>query len=306
MWPPILGHAESAAFNQTVTERLAGWRAAATEPLTAFGKEGIAEMIVNNVRKTVIREQLTDPRFYERMSLLLDDLTKQSRDDTVAYEAFLRQAEELVRRLERREPEAGVPAALHGRHEAAVIFQNLPRILAGRDRPPVGAGVDPDEVERRTTLALAIDTAGPCRGALLYGDSLTNPQQRQAAVDHALHVDRGGRAVPQLHLYVSNEVAAELRARARERGTSVSKLLAEIVTRDMRRARARSSTPSANPSRRCRSMMPASMPTLSSAPTCGHEAPRSAPTIWRSRRSPSPKWTSAARCRPCGARSSAR
>jgi post-segregation antitoxin (ccd killing protein) len=41
--------------------------------------------------------------------------------------------------------------------------------------------------------------------------------------------------VPQLHMYVSDDVAAELRARARDRGTSVSKLLAEIVTRETRR-----------------------------------------------------------------------
>ena len=55
-------------------------------------------------------------------------------------------------------------------------------------------------------------------------------------VDDVLCLDQGGRAVPRLHLYVSDDVAAELRARARERGTSVSKLLAEIVTRDVRRA----------------------------------------------------------------------
>lgn len=42
--------------------------------------------------------------------------------------------------------------------------------------------------------------------------------------------------MPQLHLYVSDEVAIQLRARARERGTSVSRLLAEIFTRDTRRA----------------------------------------------------------------------
>jgi hypothetical protein len=42
--------------------------------------------------------------------------------------------------------------------------------------------------------------------------------------------------VPQLHLYVSDAVATALKARARERGTSVSKLLAEIVTRDAQRA----------------------------------------------------------------------
>jgi len=57
-----------------------------------------------------------------------------------------------------------------------------------------------------------------------------------AAADYVLYVSGGGRTVPQLHLYVSDDVAAELRARARERGVSVSRLLAEIVTRDARRA----------------------------------------------------------------------
>ena len=41
--------------------------------------------------------------------------------------------------------------------------------------------------------------------------------------------------MPQLHLYVSDDVATALRERARERGTSLSKLLAELVTRDARR-----------------------------------------------------------------------
>jgi type I restriction enzyme M protein len=35
----ILGHAEFAAFNQTVTQRFAGWRKAATQRLTAFGQD---------------------------------------------------------------------------------------------------------------------------------------------------------------------------------------------------------------------------------------------------------------------------
>ncbi len=42
--------------------------------------------------------------------------------------------------------------------------------------------------------------------------------------------------MPQLHLYVSDDVATALKARAREQGTSVSKLLADIVTRDAQRA----------------------------------------------------------------------
>lgn len=58
-----------------------------------LSKNAIAEGIINNVRKTIIRDQLTDPRFYAQMSKLLDDLIKQSRTDTAAYEEFLRKAE---------------------------------------------------------------------------------------------------------------------------------------------------------------------------------------------------------------------
>ncbi len=55
-----------------------------------LSKNAIAEGIINNVRKTIIRDQLTDPRFYEQMSKLLDDLIQQSRADAAAYEEFLR------------------------------------------------------------------------------------------------------------------------------------------------------------------------------------------------------------------------
>ena len=85
-----------------------------------LSKNAIAEGIINNVRKTIIRDQLTDPRFYEQMSKLLDDLIKQSRADTAAYEEFLRKAEALVKRLAEKQPEAGVPAVLHGKHHAFV------------------------------------------------------------------------------------------------------------------------------------------------------------------------------------------
>jgi type I restriction enzyme R subunit len=44
-----------------------------------LSKNAIAEGIINNVRKTIIRDQLTDPKFYAQMSKLLDDLIKQSR-----------------------------------------------------------------------------------------------------------------------------------------------------------------------------------------------------------------------------------
>jgi type I restriction enzyme R subunit len=65
------------------------------------------------------------------MSKLLDDLIKQARADAAAYEVFLKKAEDLVRRMARKDDIAGVPAVLHGKAEAIVIHNNLPSILAG-------------------------------------------------------------------------------------------------------------------------------------------------------------------------------
>jgi type I restriction enzyme R subunit len=110
-------------------------------------RNAIAEGIINNVRKTIIREQLTDPRFYEEMAKLLEDLIKQSRQDAAAYEQFLKDAETLVRRLAQKHSVAGVPAGLHGHAEAIVLYRNL----------PPGPGENVDEQEQRAALALRID-----------------------------------------------------------------------------------------------------------------------------------------------------
>lgn len=117
-----------------------------------LSKNAISEGIINNVRKTIIRDQLTDPRFYAQMSKLLDDLIKQSRTDTAAYEEFLRKAEDLVKRLAGRQPEAGIPAILHGKHEAVVLFNNLGSITATSFQCLA-------DDEEKAKLALQIDLA---------------------------------------------------------------------------------------------------------------------------------------------------
>ncbi len=123
-----------------------------------LSRNAIAEGIINNVRKTIIRDQLTDPRFYEQMSKLLDDLIKQSREDAAAYEEFLRKAEALVKQLADKQFEDGIPAALHGRREAMVIYNNLPRILAaGRVRTDKTTEPSPENGNEPVRLALEID-----------------------------------------------------------------------------------------------------------------------------------------------------
>jgi type I restriction enzyme R subunit len=115
-----------------------------------LSRNAIAEGIINNVRKTIIRDQLTDPRFYEEMSKLLDDLIKQSRTDAAAYEVFLKQAEDLVKRMARNDTVAGVPAVLHGKPEAIVLFNNLATIQATKFQCPT-------DDDGKAKLALELD-----------------------------------------------------------------------------------------------------------------------------------------------------
>jgi len=169
-----------------------------------LSKNAIAEGIINNVRKTIIRNQLTDPRFYAQMSALLDDLIQQSRADTAAYEEFLRKAEALVQRLAARQPDAGLPAALQGNHEAAVIYNNLPQILAEVCGGTMATAEPcPDYGEERIRLALEIDRVMRERAPAGWkGD-----QAREAQVLNALFplVGRDREATLALFALVKNQ-----------------------------------------------------------------------------------------------------
>ncbi len=161
-----------------------------------LSKNAIAEGIINNVRKTIIRDQLTDPRFYEQMSKLLHDLIKQSRADAAAYEDFLKKAEALVKRLAAKQPEAGIPAALHGHREASVLFNNLGSITAPTFKCPSN---DDD----RAALALKIDATVRERAPAGWkGD-----QAREAQVVNALFplLDRDREATQALFDIIKNQ-----------------------------------------------------------------------------------------------------
>ena len=125
-----LGNLNSLSLTELIVET--GIHDAIARKLNEKGKlsrNAIAEGIINNVRKTIIRNQLTDPRFYAEMSKLLDDLIKQSRADTITYEAFLLKAEDLANRLVRKKG-GGHPAPLNGHPGAIVLFNNLGNVPA--------------------------------------------------------------------------------------------------------------------------------------------------------------------------------
>ncbi len=156
----LLGDLSSLSLTELIIQT--GIHDAIAKKLNEKGKlsrNAIAEGIINNVRKTIIRDQLTDPMFYEEMSKLLEDLIKQKHDDTESYEQFLKKAEELAKKLGTGKGENDLPAALHGNKEATVLYNNLPAVLAASVPPNTAAEPEPEFGDECLELALKLDKA---------------------------------------------------------------------------------------------------------------------------------------------------
>ena len=62
-------------------------------------QRAIAETIENNVRSTIIKEHLSDPAFYDRMSVLLNEIIAARRAKAISYEEYLKRIAELAKRV---------------------------------------------------------------------------------------------------------------------------------------------------------------------------------------------------------------
>ncbi|MBP3089119.1 HsdR family type I site-specific deoxyribonuclease [Corynebacterium sp. sy017] len=66
---------------------------------TKKDKRAVAETIVNNVRKTIVDEQAMNPKYYEKMSSLLDELIEKRHQDSIGYEEYLEKLIELAQHV---------------------------------------------------------------------------------------------------------------------------------------------------------------------------------------------------------------
>lgn len=65
----------------------------------ASNRDAVAEIIENNVRSKIIRDNLTDPEFYNRMSTLLDEIIADRKAKAIEYEEYLKRMGELAKSL---------------------------------------------------------------------------------------------------------------------------------------------------------------------------------------------------------------
>lgn len=63
-------------------------------------QEAIAEVIENNVRSKIVKEQINDPAFYARMSQLLAEIIAARKDKALKYEEYLKKIADLAKMVE--------------------------------------------------------------------------------------------------------------------------------------------------------------------------------------------------------------
>jgi type I restriction enzyme, R subunit len=153
-----LGNLSELSLTELIIET--GIHDAIAKNLNAKGKlsrNSIAEGIINNVRKTIIRDQLTDPRFYAEMSKLLDDLIKQKREETISYEDFLKRIEALAKKMAKSHIDPDIPHELHGNQSAIAVYNNLPDILKSAPNTDEASDSLGKYGDERLLLTLRID-----------------------------------------------------------------------------------------------------------------------------------------------------
>ena len=106
-------------------------------------EEAIAATIENNIRRVIVDKSEINPRYYEDMSRLLDELIRQRRQDAINYRQYLSEVTRLSERVTDSTADSNYPPNIDTRPRQA-FFDNLP---------------DDMPVDRRTAMAIAIDEA---------------------------------------------------------------------------------------------------------------------------------------------------
>jgi type I restriction enzyme R subunit len=124
-------------------------------------REAMAETIENNVRRLIIDEMAVNPKYYEKMSQLLDALIAQRRHEALDYKAYLARIVALTKQVSQPEATSSYPPRIDSGALRA-FYDNLeePRAAVVRERlaPPYGDRPEPN-ADGRERLALALDGA---------------------------------------------------------------------------------------------------------------------------------------------------
>lgn len=87
-------------------------------------KESVAETIENNLRKVIIEEAPTNPKYFEKMSVILDELILERNRAAVDYDLYLKKIVELTKRVIQPNKTSSYPSVLDSNAKRA-LYDNL-------------------------------------------------------------------------------------------------------------------------------------------------------------------------------------
>lgn len=87
-------------------------------------KEAMAETIENNIRKVIIEEKPGNPKYYDKMSELLEELIEQRKKKAAEFAEYLKKLAELARKVKRMDGQDKYPAKIHSEGQKA-LYDNL-------------------------------------------------------------------------------------------------------------------------------------------------------------------------------------
>lgn len=88
--------------------------------------EATAETIENNVRRLIIDEMPTNPKYYQQMSEVLSELVKRRKQEDIAYKDYLEQMVALTKQVRNPEQSSYYPNAVNTKGKQA-LYDNLGR-----------------------------------------------------------------------------------------------------------------------------------------------------------------------------------
>jgi type I restriction enzyme, R subunit len=87
-------------------------------------KNAVAETIENNVRRLIIDETPTNPKYFEKMSVLLDELIRERKQNAIQYANYLQKIVDFVHKLKSTTATGSYPTTLNTKAKRA-LYDNL-------------------------------------------------------------------------------------------------------------------------------------------------------------------------------------
>lgn len=143
----------------------------------------VAETIENNVRRKIIKDHLSDPAYYDRMSALLDEIIQARKANAIEYEEYLKRIAELAKRVGAGF-EDDVPEVLKRSPGLRAIYNNLknpPMELSDRaaEVMPAYGGSGDDELDMAVRIDATVKRVRP--------DAWRGVQAREQVIKRALY-----------------------------------------------------------------------------------------------------------------------